>query len=625
MQRQDKEYVHGQLGVEAARIRGIFPERDEEWIVGEEKDVKKAVEEVDDILGSWRSEMERLSSTINNDELTIDSHETGHQSEVIPISDLWESDSGEHMDVDDENARFQLMEEITSLNEEQRRAYDIVDWHLEETMAGKKPPQLLMMIPGEGGVGKSKLIQTITRNFGYHGTGNWLVKGAYTGIAASLVDGKTLHVLGGIPVKGGKQSGQTLKKLREYWQNKRYLFIDEVSMLSRSFLSKLCRIISSAMEDEDENVFGGINVILVGDFHQFPPVVARRSAPLYWPADPRNDSEEDIFGRKIYEQFTTVVQLHQQIRVRDPKWHDLLQHVRYGNCLQHHIDTLKKLIITNPDCPMTDYNSPPWNDTKLVTPRHSVRLQWNSAAIRKYCAKTNHRLYLCPAQDTIDRRPVTNEEKIAILTRTKGSHSQMDRAGLMKETELAIGAQVMVTLNIHTDLDVANGVRGVVEGIVLDERERQVGVSGEHCTHLQYPPRYVLVKLNRTKAHHLHDLPDNVVPIEPVTKSFNIMKDGNKITVNRTQLPLTLAYAFTDYRAQGQTIELVVVDIGPPPHGCLTPFNIYVALSRATGLDNIRLLRDFDQRLFQQHPSEFLRMEDERLWKLNESTKCFFH
>ena len=41
----------------------------------------------------------------------------------------------------------------------------------------------------------------------------------------------------------------------------------------------------------------------------------------------------------------------------------------------------------------------------------------------------------------------------------------------MRETEIAIGAEVMVTLNIHTDLDVANGVRGVVEGLVLDERE----------------------------------------------------------------------------------------------------------------------------------------------------------
>lgn len=73
-----------------------------------------------------------------------------------------------------------------------------------------------------------------------------------------------------------------------------------------------------------------------------------------------------------------------------------------------------------------------------------------------------------------------------------------------------------------------------------------------------------------------------------------------------------------DYRAQGQTIRPVWVDIGTPPYGS---FNIYVALSRGTGQDNIRLLRDFDQRLLQQHPSEFLRMEDEHLQKLNDVTK----
>ena len=389
-----------------------------------------------------------------------------------------------------------MMKEVESLNEEQRRAYDIVNWHMEETMRGKKPPQLLMMVPGEGGVGKSKVIQTITRNFHCRDVGNWLVKGAYTGIAASLIDGKTLHVLAGIPIKGGKQSGQTIKKLREYWRERKYLFIDEVSMLSRSFLAKLCRIISTAMESKEDEVFGGLNVVLVGDFHQFPPVIARRSAPLYWPANSRHDSEDDIFGRKIYEQFTTVVQLHQQIRIQDPEWYDLLQHVRYGNCLQHHIDALKKLIITHPDCPPTDYNAPPWNEAKLVTPRHAVRLQWNSAAIRKYCSKSHRLLYICPAQDIIDGRPVTNEEKVAILTRTKGSCSQTDRGGLMRETEIAIGAEVMVTLNIHTDLDVANGVCGVVEGLVLDERERQIGPSEYHCVRLQYPPQYVLVKLD---------------------------------------------------------------------------------------------------------------------------------
>lgn len=145
------------------------------------------------------------------------------------------------------------------------------------------------------------------------------MKGAYTGIAASLIDGKTLHVLAGIPIKGGKQSGQTIKKLRKYWRERKYLFIDEVSMLSRSFLTKLCWIISTAMESKEDEVFGGLNVVLVGDFHQFPPVIAHRSAPLYWPANSRHDSEDDIFGRKIYEQLTTVVQLHQQIRIQDPE------------------------------------------------------------------------------------------------------------------------------------------------------------------------------------------------------------------------------------------------------------------------------------------------------------------
>ncbi|KAF8424995.1 hypothetical protein L210DRAFT_874447, partial [Boletus edulis BED1] len=83
---------------------------------------------------------------------------------------------------------------------DQRRAYDIINWHMEETQSGKNVPQLLMVIPGEGGVGKSKTIQTITENFAARGMKDRLVKGAYTGIAASIIDGKTLHVLGGIPV-----------------------------------------------------------------------------------------------------------------------------------------------------------------------------------------------------------------------------------------------------------------------------------------------------------------------------------------------------------------------------------------------------------------------------------------
>lgn len=135
------------------------------------------------------------------------------------------------------------------------------------------------------------------------------------------------------------------------------------------------------------------------------------------------------------------------------------------------------------------------------------------------------------------------------------------------------------------------------------------------------PPSHILVCLHRTKICQLSGLPPHVIPISPITKTFSITVGDTIKTVSRTQLPMTPAYAFTDYRAQGQTIVPVIVDIGPPPTGGLTPFNIYVALSRAKGRDSTQLLRDFDERLLQQHPSEYLHVEDKRLKTLYERTK----
>jgi hypothetical protein len=323
------------------------------------------------------------------------------------------------------------------------------------------------------------------------------------------------------------------------------------------------------IQSEDDRVFGGLNVILVG-----LPVVNRQTAPLYWPVDQRRDTEDDILRRKIYKQFTMVVQLNKQNRVQDDIWQDVLQHVRHGNCHAEHVDIIGKLIITSPGCPHADYDSAPWKDVKLVTPRHGVCTLWNSAAVRKHCAENHQWLYVCPCEDSIDGRPISNAEKIAIITRGQSGQDQIAWARLAKEIELAIGVPVMVTINIHTDLDVANGVQGRIQAIVLDERERLVTTKDNYVVQLQYPPRYILARLDQTKAPLLQGLEENVIPVIPVTKTFIISKDGIKKTVHRTQLPLSLAYAFTDYQSQGQTLDPVIVDISPPPHGHLTPFNI---------------------------------------------------
>jgi len=86
---------------------------------------------------------------------------------------------------------------------------------------------------------------------------------------------------------------------------------------------------------------------------------------------------------------------------------------------------------------------------------------------------------------------------------------------------------------------------------------------------------------------------------------------------------MTARYAFTDYKSQGQTIEYIIIDIGKPPTGTLSPFSAYVALSRSRGRNTIWLLRDFDDNLFQNRPSKVLRREMTRLEleALNDATR----
>ncbi|TFK61795.1 hypothetical protein BDN72DRAFT_777857, partial [Pluteus cervinus] len=92
--------------------------------------------------------------------------------------------------------------DVSELNDSQRRAYDIITWHLKQSIDARDPPPLRMLIHGEGGTGKSKVIQTVTQSFERLKVRHRLMKAAYTGIAASLIDGKTTHVIGGLKVGG---------------------------------------------------------------------------------------------------------------------------------------------------------------------------------------------------------------------------------------------------------------------------------------------------------------------------------------------------------------------------------------------------------------------------------------
>jgi hypothetical protein len=113
-------------------------------------------------------------------------------------------------------------------------------------------------------------------------------------------------------------------------------------------------------------------------------------------------------------------------------------------------------------------------------------------------------------------------------------------------------------------------------------------------------------------------LPPGIVPIFPSTKTFKLGKSGD--TIRHLQFSLTPAYAFTNYKVQGQTMEIIIVDLSKPPTGSISRFNAYIALLHGRGRENIQLLQPFNHKLFTIHPNEKLCQEDARLLLLEKDT-----
>ena len=201
-------------------------------------------------------------------------------------------------------------------------------------------------------------------------------------------------------------------------------------------------------------------------------------------------------------------------------------------------------------------------------------------------------LFICKAQDTIRDRLLKIAERYAVALRGQGQKKRQRRNELPEKIQLAIGMKVMVTQNVETDLDITNGARGTIIDIILDKDEPPL--PNTNIVELVHLPAYILVQLDRTRVTQLAGLPPCVIPVAPTSKSFTItvMVDGKpqNHTVKRRQFPMTAAYAFTNYRSQGQTISHVLVDIASPPTGGLSLFNLYVALSRSSGRSTIHLL-----------------------------------
>ncbi|TFK18743.1 hypothetical protein FA15DRAFT_660462 [Coprinopsis marcescibilis] len=83
-------------------------------------------------------------------------------------------------------------------------------------------------------------------------------------------------------------------------------------------------------------------------------------------------------------------------------------------------------------------------------------------------------------------------------------------------------------------------------------------------------------------------LSPGLIPLMPLHRTItDVTLTGELLKVHRWQYAIVPGHAFTDYKAQGQTLEAVIVDLAEPPGQKLDPFHAYVALSRQRGWDCI--------------------------------------
>lgn len=215
-------------------------------------------------------------------------------------------------------------------------------------------------------------------------------------------------------------------------------------MIGKAFLALLSK--GRSIGKACDMSFGGFNMILCGDLHQFPPVANAREA-LFHPLDLFRDSDDAKVGRALYEDFDTVVVCSEQMRVTDPLWHGFLQNLRYGRVQQTDLDMLRRQIMTHPEAEPIDFDSAPWNYAALVTPRHAVRKYWNEAALRRHFRTTENQKFVCNMESTIQGKPLASREIYCLAVHQDSTTYQrrLKRTGLQDVVELVITMKVTVT------------------------------------------------------------------------------------------------------------------------------------------------------------------------------------
>jgi len=409
-----------------------------------------------------------------------------------------------------------------------------------------------LFLTGGGGVGKSYLLSVVHSDLPewkkrWEGKPIRIQMCAMTGCAALLLHStaKTLHSWSGIGLGKGEVKDLHLKirrnpKAFRRWLTTDLLIIDEVSMMTAELLDKLNALAKKIRSNP--RPFGGIQLVLVGDFYQLPPIRrdgAGADAPLF--------AFEASCWNELIPHSCELLEIQRQ---KDEAFQTILKEARVGKLSKESCAVLESR------------RKVEWRQNKirptLLFPRRAEVDMINET---NFHALTGRRETYAARLLYDGKVPIGFDEKSEAFQRAL--HAMDTESAYLKELALAEEAQVMLIANINPDAGLVNGSRGVVLGF---------------CATTGLPIVEFVNGRRETVGHHSWPLEDYPFAC-------------------RSQIPLRLAYAYTIHKAQGASLDSALVDIGS---GNFEFGQAYVALSRVRSLDALYVY-DFDPVVFRGH------------------------
>jgi ATP-dependent DNA helicase PIF1 len=460
---------------------------------------------------------------------------------------------------------------------------------------------------GSAGCGKSTVLRAIVQRL--QDMGKRVRVLAPTGRAALAINGTTTWSFAGWSPNSHKLGIERLraaagsknsKAVRRRLRGTDVVIIDEISMVENLHFERLNQVMKAARHKRGYRAldypFGGVQVIVTGDFAQLPPVRPFRHC-IECGSEMGEEEDEEGDGKTYYcGRCEATYHAGDQWAFRSKWWEECdFAHVYLDRIHRQHdpvfISLLNKCRLGEPFTPdevnlLMDHETNTTGAVELYPTREEVRLV-NEREFQKLATKS----YPLQCRDTfVWNRIVHPHLEKKGEKHADGSLKSLDEHSMDRRVELKCGMPVVLLANLDLDRGLCNGSQGVIVGWTSpDRRGETISLGpGDHAT------------LKESEIRTYEKTVDE--PVWPIVRFSNGIEreiraecqvnelgdDEPYSLLCRTQLPLTPAWALTIHRAQGMTLDKVKIDVSK----AFADGQVYVALSRATSLRGLQILGD---------------------------------